>query len=93
MLARFLSWYGTKQASTWIFALAIAVVSGMVARDYSMQAKIAKCRANQEQAQRFEDVAGRLARELEIDRDAAIEQIENAVDDCLDRDIDELLNP
>ena len=79
--------------STYLLIGGIALVSGLLVRDFAMQATIAKCRTNQEQAQRFESLADRLAQELEIDRDAAVEKIENATDDCLDRSVDELLNP
>ena len=80
--------------STYLLIGGIALVSGLLVRDFAMQATIAKCRTNQEQAQRFESLADRLAQELEIDRDVAIAQIESASDDCLDRSVDELLlNP
>ena len=91
MWTRIVAWYASKTASTWLLILCITVASAGAIYVQQLRVTVAKCRANQEQAQRFESLADRLAKELEGDRDAAIEKIENAFDDCLDRSVDDLL--
>ena len=85
------AWYASKAASTWLLILCITVASAAAIYVQQLRVTVAKCKANQEQALRYESIAQRLAKELEIDRDAAVERIENATDDCLDRSVDDLL--
>ena len=92
LIARLGVGFAGKNLRRALIGSVLVAVMGFYAHHKSTEAKLAKCQAQQAQMARYEAVANRLAEELEIPRDAVIEKLENAQSDCLDADIDSLLD-
>lgn len=92
MWTRIATWAASSRSTIQLILLAATIVAGGWAYIATLQKRAAECQAALVQAQQFENVANRLADELEKDRDARIEKIEDApASDCLDANVDELL--
>ena len=97
MLSKLSFWFAKKWASKAASNIMLAILASVLVSGVwyvqGLRIKVAKCKATQVQAERYDQLADRLAQELNKDRDAVIKILESGDNPCLDLRVDELLNP
>ena len=83
--------YATAAASNWLVIIIVSLVSIGLIYVQQLRVTVAKCRAHDKSAERYEALADQLADQLENKRDAAIDAIRKADNPCLDADVFDLL--
>ena len=83
--------WATAAASNWLVIIIVSLVSIGLIYVQQLRVTVAKCRAHDKSALRYEALADQLADQLENDRDAAIKAIREADSPCLDANVLDLL--
>ena len=91
MIKLIAKWWASSAATNYMLIGGAAILISGFVYVQELRVKVAKCKSNVDQVERYGDLADLLAKELNKDRDEVISAIENNTSDCLNLNLDDLL--